>query len=223
MLKKDRQISKTLQWLFDRLYQTYGPRHWWPGDTQFEVIVGAILTQNTAWRNVEKAIANLKRGRFLNPKALYALNRRKLAGLIRPAGYFNIKAARIKAFMKFLFFNYGGSLKKMFRTKTEDLRKELLGVNGIGPETADSILLYAGKRPIFVVDAYTRRILSRHALIDAGASYDEIQSLFMNCLPNQERLFNEYHALLVQLGKALCKAKPDCQNCPLRMASGLGL
>lgn len=201
--------------IYNKLYKHFGPRHWWPADTPFEVIVGAILTQNTAWSNVERALANLKKEGLLTPKKLYNLDVKRLAQLIRPAGYFNIKSARLKEFLKFLFKRHNGSLKNMFSCGTADLRQQLLAVKGIGPETADSILLYAANKPVFVVDAYTKRIFSRHNLIGNKADYDEVQRLFMDKLPRSRKLYNEYHALIVELGKNICKTKPRCDICPL--------
>ncbi len=205
-----------LEEIYQRLYKSFGPQHWWPGKTPFEVIIGAILTQNTAWVNVEKAINNLRKKSLLTPKALKRVLPKTLATLIRPTGYYNQKTKKVKNFIRFLFDNYQGSLKKMFLEDFLVLRSKLLNVNGIGPETADSILLYAGNSPIFVVDAYTRRILSRHNLISYQASYSEIQNYFMDNLENEIKLFNEYHALLVCLGKEICKPKPNCRICPLR-------
>jgi len=202
--------------IYQKLYKAYGPRHWWPGETPFEVMVGAILTQNTSWKNVEKAIERLKAKGLLVPARIHDISESSLASLIRPSGYFRIKAKRLKAFVNFLFEKYGGDLKKMKKTGLIQLRRELLGVNGIGPETADSILLYGLKKPIFVVDAYTRRILSRHDIVSEKASYDEIQRLFMDHLLHDEERFNEYHALLVHLGKNVCKKRPDCERCPLK-------
>ena len=204
-----------LQDIYQKLYKAFGPQHWWPGQSPFEVIIGAILTQNTAWINVEKAIKNLKGNKLLSPKALRDVPIKKLARLIRPAGYYNQKAKKIKNFIQFLFENYDGSIKKMFDKDFLILRSQLLDVNGIGLETADSILLYAGNKPIFVVDAYTRRILSRHHLIEPDATYSEIQNYFMDNLENNTQFFNEYHALLVNLGKDICKTKPNCHRCPL--------
>jgi len=204
--------------LYKVLYKAFGPQHWWPAETQFEVIVGAILTQNTAWTNVEKAIRNLAREKLLNPSALRSVNKKKLAGLIRPSGYYNIKTDRLKNFSRFLHKRYGGSLKKMFSQDLQVLRAELLSVNGLGKETADSILLYAGRKPIFVVDVYTRRILSRHKMVPEDSSYEAIQDLFMGHLPHDNVLFGEYHALLVNLAKNICsKKKPKCSGCPARM------
>jgi len=202
--------------IYRTLYQTYGPRHWWPGETSFEVMVGAILTQNTSWRNVEKAIQKLKGKGVLNPEGIHHLKRSELARLIKSSGYYRIKTDRLKSFIDFLFEEYDGNIKKMGRERLGELREKLLGVKGIGPETADSILLYGLKNPIFVVDAYTRRILSRHGIISEKASYEEIQKLFMDYLPRDEKLFNEYHALFVYLGKTVCKKIPRCEICPLR-------
>lgn len=202
--------------IYRNLYKAYGSRHWWPGETPFEVMVGAILTQNTSWRNVEKAIQKLKEKGLLNPKGIHRLKPGPLASLIRSSGYYRIKAERLKTFVGFLFEQYGGDIKKMKRRRFMELREELLGVNGIGPETADSILLYGLQKPIFVVDAYTKRILSRHGIISEGASYGEMQNLFMDHLPHDEKLFNEYHALLVHLGKNLCQKRPKCDKCPLK-------
>jgi endonuclease-3 related protein len=206
-----------LKAIYKKLYRRFGPQHWWPAEEPFEVIVGAILTQNTSWLNVEKAIGNLKENHLLKPAALFSLAPKKLASFIKPAGYFNIKANRLKEFLGYLFSHYGGNLRKMAATETVRLRQELLSVRGIGPETADSILLYALNKPIFVVDAYTRRILLRHHLIREDATYQNIQDLFMRQLPLDVKLFNEYHALLVKLGKEVClKNKPKCKICPLR-------
>jgi endonuclease III related protein len=202
--------------IYRTLYQTYGPRHWWPGETSFEVMVGAILTQNTSWRNVEKAIQKLKGKGVLNPEGIHHLKRSELARLIKSSGYYRIKTDRLKSFIDFLFEEYDGNIKKMGRERLGELREKLLGVKGIGPETADSILLYGLKKPIFVVDAYTRRILSRHGIISEKASYEEVQKLFMDYLPRDEKLFNEYHALFVYLGKTVCKKIPRCEICPLR-------
>jgi len=202
--------------IYRTLYQTYGPRHWWPGETSFEVMVGAILTQNTSWRNVEKAIQKLKGKGVLNPEGIHHIKRSELARLIKSSGYYRIKTDRLKSFIDFLFEGYDGNIKKMGRERLGELREKLLGVKGIGPETADSILLYGLKNPIFVVDAYTRRILSRHGIISEKASYEEVQKLFMDYLPRDEKLFNEYHALFVYLGKTVCKKIPRCEICPLR-------
>ena len=201
--------------LYQKLYNAFGPRRWWPADTPFEVIVGAILTQNTSWENVEKAILRLKKKALLHPEKLYSIEESILAEIIRPSGYYNMKARRLKNFMGFLYGEYKGDLSLMFSVDLEVIREKLLGIHGIGKETADSILLYAGFKPIFVVDAYTKRILSRHNLISTDASYQEIQDLFMKNLPGDVPLYNEYHALIVHLGKNYCKKKPNCTDCPL--------
>ena len=201
--------------VYKRLYHHYGDLHWWPGDTPLEISVGAILTQNTAWTNVEKAIARLKENRSLSVNALTRLSHRRLASLIKAAGYFNVKSRRLKNFISFLQNRYGGSLKKMFHRETNRLREELLSVNGTGPETADSILLYAGEKPIFVIDAYTKRIFSRHGVMAYDKSYDEFQQLFMKSLPADVALYNQYHAMLVNIGKDFCRSRPRCDSCPL--------
>jgi len=209
-------IGEKLTEIYDVLFKAFGPQHWWPGQTRFEIVTGAILTQNTSWANVEKAIANLKAAGCLEPAALHGLSLSQLAELVRPAGYFNIKAKRIKSFLDWLFENYCGRLENLEPLETHRLREELLAIRGIGPETADSILLYAFERPVFVVDAYTARIAARHGLIEPGADYEQLQDLFETDLPRDVRLFNEYHALLVRLGKDFCKPKPRCPICPLR-------
>jgi endonuclease III related protein len=200
---------------YQLLDEVLGPQHWWPGDTSFEVIVGAILTQSTAWTNVEKAIGNLSREGLLTPRTLSRVGLRKLAALIHSSGYFNQKAKRLKNFLAYL--SRYATLDRMFEEPTETLREELLAIKGLGPETADSILLYAAGRPVFVVDAYTRRILSRHGWSDEKAAYGEIQDLFYSQLPRDVRLFNQYHALLVNVGKNYCKRRePRCSECPLQ-------
>jgi endonuclease-3 related protein len=205
------QLLEIYQLLFDR----FGPQHWWPGETQFEIIVGAILTQNTNWTNVEKAINNLKSAGLLTPEKLHRCEFTQLAELIKPAGYYNIKARRLKNFLDWLFENYDGNLANLESLSTTQLREELLAVKGIGPETADSILLYAFDRPVFVVDAYTARIACRHHLIELGAGYEELQDLFASNLPQDVKMFNEYHALLVKVGKDFCKPTAKCPGCPL--------
>lgn len=202
--------------LYRALYRHYGPRHWWPADTPFEVVVGAILTQNTAWKNVEKAIRNLKGENLLSPARLSGVSVSKLAGLIRPAGYFNVKAARLKNFLQFLKKKYQNQLANLFRLPLSELRSELLSVNGIGEETADSIILYAADRGIFVVDAYTRRLLARHRYIRGDETYGSLQLLFHRALPRRVSLFNEFHALIVETGKDYCRKTPRCETCPLR-------
>jgi len=201
--------------IHDRLLERFGALHWWPADTPFEVCVGAILTQNTAWTNVEKAIHALKQAGLMSPDALQGCDPEKLARFIRPAGYFNLKSRRLKDFTTWLFLNHQGSLERMFAADWQELRVELLGVRGIGPETADSILLYAGDRPSFVVDAYTRRLFQRLGLLPESAGYEETRALFMNNLPQDPALFNEYHAQIVQQCKQFCRKKPLCSDCPL--------
>ena len=206
---------KELLTIYHTLLSFFGEQGWWPADTPFEVIVGAVLTQNTAWRNVERAIENLKEEGVLTPLGLRGIDEARLAELIRPAGYYNVKAKRLKSLIAFLDRGYGGDLMKMFSEPFSSLREKILMVKGIGPETADSILLYAGEKPIFVVDAYTRRILSRHGMIADSASYGDIQGLFMRSLPQDVSLYQEYHALFVQLAKTFCKTTPHCAECPL--------
>jgi endonuclease III related protein len=190
---------------------------WWPARTPFEMIVGAILTQSTAWGNVERAIANLRSARVLSAPAMLRTATPRLAALVRPSGYFRQKAKKLKAFVRFLQAGYGGSLKRMFQTPTAELRERLLSVHGIGPETADSILLYAGNHPVFVVDAYTHRIFSRHGITQGKADYEAVRAFIQASIPPQPRLFNEFHALIVNTGKNWCrKSAPRCQECPLR-------
>ncbi len=210
-------MASSLLNYFDSALKALGPQHWWPGETPFEVCVGAILTQNTNWKNVEKAIANLKSQNLLTPRQLYALPPKMLAELIRPAGYFNIKTRRLRNFLKFIIEEYEGDLDRMFTERLETLREKLLSIKGIGPETADSILLYAGQKPVFVVDAYTRRIFLRHERISEEADYHEIQQYFSDHLSEEVPLFNEFHALIVHVGKNWCRPKmPDCEHCPWR-------
>ena len=202
---------------FDALFRAHGEQHWWPGRSPFEVIVGAILVQNTSWVNAARAIANLRQAKLLTPSALEKVPQTKLVRLIRSSGYFRQKARKLKAFVKFLRKEHRGSLAEMSCTPTATLREQLLGVHGIGPETADSILLYAGNRPVFVVDAYTRRILQRHGLATGKESYEEIRGLFEKSLPNDSQLFNEFHALIVHTSKNYCRTRaPLCSQCALR-------
>ncbi|MBE3070040.1 MAG: endonuclease III domain-containing protein [Planctomycetes bacterium] len=198
------------------MFRRLGPQGWWPADTPLEVVVGAILTQNTNWTNVERAIANLKREGLLDVAALAAVDPERLAEVIRPAGYYRIKAARLKHFIGMLAGDFGGRLDALLALGTASLRETVLGVSGIGPETADSIVLYAAERPVFVIDAYTARILGRHGLVDADATYDDLQSLMQGALADDVALFKEYHALLVAVGKHYCKKRaPRCSECPL--------
>jgi endonuclease-3 related protein len=202
--------------VYRRLHDAFGPQHWWPGESPFEVLIGAVLTQNTSWRNVERAIANLRQADLLEPHALYRVPAAELESLIQPAGYFRVKTRRLRSLLEFLIERYDGSLEAMFRTDATQLRAELLAVHGIGPETADSILLYAGGLPSFVVDAYTHRVLARHGWIAFEADYHQIQDYLEQQLPRDTAVYNEYHALLVRLGKDYCrKAGPRCGECPL--------
>jgi endonuclease III related protein len=208
--------SKLLD-VYERLLATFGPQRWWPGDSPFEIMVGAVLVQNTAWRNVERAIINLRVAGVVEPRALYALPPEELAELIRPAGYYRVKAKRLRNLLKFVVEEYDGSLDAMFRTNLTALREQLLAIHGIGPETADAILLYAGGLPTFVVDTYTHRVLARHGWIGYDADYHEIKDHFESALPADASLYNEYHALLVRVGKDFCKrTAPKCDTCPLR-------
>ncbi len=209
-------MKERLLRIFELLHQSYGPQHWWPADGPFEVVVGAILTQNTSWKNAEKAIANLKKAGVLSPAKMAALGEEGLADLIRSSGYYRVKAGRLLRFLGFLGDRYGFDLQRMLRGPLNEVRGDLLEVRGIGPETADSILLYAGGYPIFLVDAYTRRIFSRHGFIREGCSYGELQALFMKALPADISLFNEYHALIVRLGKTRCLRLPQCEGCVLK-------
>jgi len=208
-------INEQLTEIYELLLERFGPQHWWPGETQLEIITGAILTQNTNWSNVEKAIANLKSADCLTPEKLWDLKIAELAELIRPAGYYNIKAARLRNFLSWLFGDYNGRLENLETIATEQLRIELLSVKGVGRETADSILLYAFDRPVFVIDAYTARAAVRHELIEPDADYEQLRDLFQSNLPCDVKLFNEYHALLVRLGKEFCRPKARCPGCPL--------
>jgi endonuclease-3 related protein len=197
----DSRKGRIIRAIYARLLEVYGPQHWWPAETPFEVIVGAILVQNTNWGNVEKAISMLMTRKVLSCEKLLALSSDDLAQLVRPAGYFRVKERRLRNALQFMARRYRGSTARMARRPLMDMRQELLAVNGIGPETADSILLYALHKPVFVVDAYTRRLLSRHGFPEGTADYANIQALFMRHLPLEEKIFNEYHALIVRLGK----------------------
>ena len=202
--------------IYHSLYHYFGPLNWWPGDTPFEVMAGAILTQNTSWSNAEKAINNLKKENLLEPRKLYGISQEELARLLKPSGYYNIKAKRLKNFVNLFVNNFKGSTEKMFSGDGRELRKKLLKVNGVGPETADSILLYAGKKAFFVVDTYTKRIFSRHELISEDSTYNQIQEFFNQNLDPDVELFNEFHAQIVMLGKTICTSKnPDCSKCPI--------
>ena len=210
------KMSTILQDVFDELLAELGPQLWWPGQSPFEVMVGAVLVQSTSWKNVERAIANLREADLLAPQPLYALRVEELAELIRPAGYYLVKARRLRNLLEFLFDRYDGSLEAMFASGLASLREELLAIKGIGPETADSILLYAGNLPSFVVDTYSHRILARHGWTEFEADYHQIKEHFESSLPPDVPLYNEYHALLVEVGKRYCKKTPKCDECPLR-------
>ncbi|MCU4137919.1 MAG: 3-Methyladenine DNA glycosylase [Thermodesulfobacteria bacterium] len=211
-----KNIANILNDIYEKLYTYFGPQNWWPADTPFEVCVGAILTQNASWKNVKKAIENLKKKNLLDPFKLYDIPLNTLAQIIKPSGFYNIKAKRLKDFVKFLVEKYKGNLEELFSKGLYEAREELLSLKGLGKETVDSILLYAGNFPIFVVDVYTYRILNRHYLIPEETTYDEIQALFMENLPHDPKLFNEFHALLVACGKNFCKKRnPSCTPCPL--------
>ena len=208
-------IGRTLRNVYQQLMARYGPQYWWPAREPFEVIVGAILTQSTAWTNVEKAIANLEAAGKLTPETLRRLADSELAELIHPCGYYNIKARRLKAFVHWLGEHYDDNLEKLFSRDIDYLRRQLLAIYGIGEETADSIILYAGNKPTFVIDAYTRRIISRMSLAPHDNSYSAYQALFMKNLPADAGLFNEFHALLVRLAKDTCRTHPLCRQCCL--------
>ncbi len=199
--------------VYERLYAANGRQHWWPGDSAFEIMVGAVLTQNTAWTNVEKAITNLKRARSLSPGAIVKAHPKRLAAWLKPSGYFNIKARRLKALCR-LVLEQGG-VNKIAKGGTDRLRQALLDVHGIGPETADDILLYAFDRPVFVIDAYTRRIFSRLGLVRGDEDYETLRRKFQDNLENSVPLFSEYHALVVIHGKEICKKQPLCSRCCL--------
>jgi endonuclease-3 related protein len=208
-------INRILMNIYQRLLDYYGPQYWWPAQEPFEVIVGAILTQSAAWINVEKAIANLKAAGALSPVALRQLSHSEIARLIYPCGYYNSKAHKLKAFTLWLGEQYGDNLDKLFTGSINRLRQQLLGIYGIGEETADSIILYAAEKPTFVIDAYTRRIVNRIGLAPQNKRYTDYQVLFMSNLPPDTQLFNEYHALLVRLAKNTCQSHPLCQQCCL--------
>jgi endonuclease-3 related protein len=213
-----KKVNRILLDIYRRLLDHYGPQHWWPADEPFEVIIGAILTQSTAWTNVEKAINNLKAAGALTPESLHRLPLDELAGLIHPCGNYNVKARRLKAFARWLWEQYHGDLDKLFAGNISQLRQQLLNVYGIGEETADSIILYAAGKPTFVIDAYTRRVISRTGLAPQNNDYSVFQALFISNLPSDVSLFNEYHALLVRLAKDVCRTRPLCHQCCLNPA-----
>lgn len=208
-------MSIDLLEVYRRLFAAYGHQHWWPGESPFEVLVGAVLVQNTAWKNVERAIENLHEAGVLEPRKLYDLPLAELETLIRPAGYFRVKSKRLRNLLRLIVERYDGSLEALFAVSPDELRAELLSVNGIGPETADALMLYVGGLPTFVVDAYAMRVAARHGWIDFEADYHAVKEFFEGGLPADAPLFNEYHALLVRVGKEHCGKTPQCQGCPL--------
>ncbi len=210
------QMRKRLMEMFDLMLDHFGPQKWWPGNGPLEMMSGAILTQNTSWSNVEKAVGNLKSRDLLSIDALFNLPENELSRYIKPAGYFNVKAKRLKNLISFLVDKYNGDLEGFFEEDIHSLRSGLLSVNGVGPETADSIILYAAKKPVFVIDAYTHRILSRHNVVDEQITYDDLQSVFMDNLLEDVDIFNEFHALIVITGKEYCRRNPKCDICPLK-------
>ena len=210
------QTRRTLARYYRRLRRHFGHRDWWPARTPFEVILGALLTQNTNWSNVEKALGNLRRVRALTPARLSRLRAATMARLLRPSGYYRQKTRAVRGFLAHLNNGYRGSLARLLARPTTELREELLGLRGIGPETADSILLYAAGRPVFVIDAYTRRVLARHGLAQPNAAYEQLQDYFETHLPRRAALYNDFHAQLVAVGKTYChRERPDCAACPL--------
>jgi endonuclease-3 related protein len=211
------QRRQLLLEIYQLLFKAFGPQHWWPGDTPFEIIIGAILTQNTNWQNVEKAINNIKKAGLLHPEILL-VNKDRIPRLIRPSGFYNLKSKRLINFLEYFIEKYNGKIANFDGRDTDSLRREFLNISGIGPETADSILLYALDRPVFVVDAYTRRIFSRHKLLRADDDYDTIKKFFQDNLPEDVRVYNEYHALIVRLAKKYCKKnEPLCDTCPVHI------
>jgi endonuclease-3 related protein len=213
--------NQTITEIYDRLFACFGPQQWWPGDTPFEVMVGAILTQSASWHNVEIAIHNLKQADALHPESLRMLPQEEMGRLIHSSGYYNAKARKLKALAEWLG-KYGDDIEKAFEGNIHEKRQELLAVHGIGQETADSILLYAAEKPVFVIDAYTRRIMEHIGITPLADSYDAYQRLFMSNLRTDTALFNEYHALLVKLGKDVCRKKPLCQDCCLKKICNWG-
>ncbi len=213
--RRQDEAKQNIRLVYNLLIAHYGPTNWWPGETPFEIAIGAILTQNTAWTNVERAISNLNSGGLLTPHAILEAPDDTLFAALRPSGYFRIKAQRARAFCAYLLEQYGGDMGAMRKTPTDELREELLAINGIGPETADDILLYACERPVFVVDAYTRRILSRHGLCEPNANYAKLQAFFEDNLDRDLVVFKEYHGLIVYVGKDFCRKTPKCATCPL--------
>jgi len=213
-------IGRLLTQMYTVLRKEFGPQNWWPAQSPFEVVVGAVLTQNTNWSNVEKAIENLKRRGALDPAFLVGLEREELQSLIRPAGYYRQKAGRLRLLAEWIHQNCGGDLAALGARSSERLKRELISLRGIGPETADSILLYALNKPVFVVDTYTKRIAARHELIGWDCSYYELQQLFEEHLPRELELYKDFHAQLVRLGKLFCRPRPRCESCPVRALLG---
>ena len=208
-------MKKILSEFYAHMEARYGPTGWWPGDTPFEIAVGAVLTQNTAWSNVEKAIDNLNREKLLSARAIVECPLDRLETALTPSGYFRVKARRLRSFCEYLLTRYAGNMRRMQRRPLETLRPELLDVHGIGPETADDILLYACGKRVFVVDAYTRRIFSRHGIVDPNIPYEDLRRFFEHNLEPDLHLYSEYHALIVYVGKDYCRRAPRCAACPL--------
>jgi endonuclease-3 related protein len=215
-LKRASPVRRRLLRLYEALSRRYGPQGWWPARSAFEVVVGAMLTKHAAWPTAEPVVARLRAAGILTPSAVARLAPERLAALLRPSGPFRLEARRLRAFVDHLAARYGGHLGRMLRQPVDRLRAELLDVPGIGPQTADAILLYAAGRPVFVVDADTRRVLARHGIVPPAADYAALRTLFMTNLPHDPALFNEYHALVVRVAKAHCRTRPDCAGCPLR-------
>jgi len=207
-------MTNTYQ-VYRRLLDMLGPQHWWPGDSPWEVMIGAVLVQNTNWKNVERAIDNLREANLTDPQRLLAVSPEELAELVRPAGYYRLKTKRLRNLLEFVVDDYGGSIEALRAVDMNRLREQLLGVHGIGPETADSILLYALEQPALVVDTYTHRIFARHGWIGYDADYDQLQDHLAAELPQDVTLFNELHALLVNIGHHYCRSQPMCEECPL--------
>lgn len=205
----------SLNTVFEKMLEHYGPQDWWPGESPLEIMIGAVLTQNTSWKNVEKAIANLKDADLVHLSRLHTTRVEELAEIIRPSGYYRLKAKRLHNLISHVMSKYDGDLEWMFSHDVSTLREELLAINGIGPETADSILLYAGNLKTFVVDAYTARILKRHGWIEWEADYHQIQEHFVSEVPAEVEHYNEFHALIVRTGNEFCRKTPKCQGCPL--------
>ncbi len=207
--------------VYERLFAAYGPQHWWPADSAFEVMVGAVLTQNTAWTNVERALQRLAERIPLRAESILDLPHAVLADALRPAGYFNVKARRLRSFCD--GYLEAGGLEGLAALATPHLRRQLLGMHGVGPETADDMLLYAFGRPVFVVDAYTRRVFARLGLIEHEAGYETLRAAFEDALGPDAALFNEYHALIVRHGKERCRKRPECPGCCLRSICPAGV